>query len=256
VRVSESVLEVKGLVKAYRRRIVVNRVDFCVEPGEVVGLLGSNGAGKTTSFCITCGLIEPDAGSVWLGGFDVTSWPLYRRARDGGLGYLPQESSVFRKLCVEDNLLGVMELLGIDRQNRRRRCDQLLAQFGIAHLRRSKAIHLSGGERRRLEIARSLVLSPKIILLDEPFAGVDPLTVANIQGVVRGLREDGIAVLITDHQWRETLEIADRSYIIDDGRVLCSGTSAEVQADPSAQARYFGKQIAKAQSQIVSHRDV
>jgi lipopolysaccharide export system ATP-binding protein len=240
----EPILDVQGLVKAYRRRVVVDQVSFFVQPGEVVGLLGPNGAGKTTSFRMTCGMIEPDAGSVWLGGLDVTSWPMYRRAREAGLGYLPQESSVFRQLSVQDNLLGVMELLGIDRRTRRRRCDQFLAQFDIAPLRRAKALTLSGGERRRLEIARALVSNPKIILLDEPFAGVDPLTLTNVQNVIRGLRSDGIAVLITDHQWRETLDIADRSYIIDEGRVLCSGTPDEVKADPRAQARYFGKDAA------------
>ncbi|MEX0585311.1 MAG: ATP-binding cassette domain-containing protein, partial [Pirellulales bacterium] len=172
-----AMLEAKGLVKIYGRRRVVDGVDFDVDVGEIVGLLGPNGAGKTTSFRMTCGLIEPSAGTVMLGGLDVTHWPMYRRARDGGMGYLAQEASVFRKLTVEKNLLGMMEMLGIDRKTRRKRCDELLEQFNITKLRKSLAQSLSGGERRRLEIARALVSNPKIILLDEPFAGIDPVTV-------------------------------------------------------------------------------
>jgi len=236
-------LEVRGLVKVYGGRRVVDGVDFEVYRGEIVGLLGPNGAGKTTSFRMTCGMIEPDAGRVRLVGRDVTNWPMYRRARDGGMGYLAQEPSVFRKLSVEDNLLAVMEMLGMDRKSRRRRCDQLLAQFNITKLRTAKAFSLSGGEQRRLEIARSLVSNPKIILLDEPFTGIDPVTIDSIQDEIRRLREDGIAILITDHQVRETLQITDRSYVIRAGRVLCHGTPDEVLADPEARQCYFGEDM-------------
>ena len=234
-------LDVRGLVKVYGRRRVVDGVDFEVERGEIVGLLGPNGAGKTTSFRMTCGMIEPDAGTVLLNDLDVTRWPMYRRARDGGMGYLAQESSVFRKLSVENNLLGVMELLGMDRKARRSRCDQLLEQFDIARLRKSRALSLSGGERRRLEIARCLVSEPKLILLDEPFTGIDPVTIASIQGIIRDLRERGISILITDHQVRETLEITDRSYVIRAGQVLCHGRPDDVLRNPEARKYYFGE---------------
>lgn len=233
-------LETKGLVKSYGRRRVVDGVGFEVEPGEIVGLLGPNGAGKTTSFRMTCGMVEPDAGEVRLSGKEVTTWPMYRRARDGGMGYLAQESSVFRKLTVEKNLLGVMQMLGMQRRQRRQRCADLLEQFGITKLRRSRAMDLSGGERRRLEIARCLVSSPKIILLDEPFTGIDPVTIDSIQGIVRDLRERGISILITDHQVRETLEITDRSYVVRNGQVLCHGTPREVLQNEEARKYYFG----------------
>ncbi len=236
-------LQVQGLVKIYGSRRVVDGVDFRVESGEIVGLLGPNGAGKTTCFRMTCGMIEANRGKVKLGDADVTNWPMYRRARDGGMGYLAQESSVFRKLSVEKNLLGVMEMLGIGRKKRRRRCDQLLEQFDISHLRKSLAISLSGGERRRLEIARSLVSDPKIILLDEPFTGIDPVTIASIQEVIRRLRSERIAILITDHQVRETLQITDRSYVIRAGRVLCHGRPSEVLGNAEARKYYFGEDI-------------
>ncbi|TWT95354.1 Lipopolysaccharide export system ATP-binding protein LptB [Botrimarina colliarenosi] len=238
-----SLLEARGLVKSYGRRRVVDGVEFEVNPGEIVGLLGPNGAGKTTSFRMTCGLVEPDGGAVKLAGKDVTKWPLYRRSREGGMGYLAQESSVFRKLSVQDNLLGVMEMLGFDRRTRRKRCDELLEQFGITKLKRSRAMSLSGGERRRLEIARCLVSNPKIILLDEPFTGIDPVTIDSIQEIVRELRASGISILITDHQVRETLEITDRSYVVKSGRVLCHGTPREVLAHPEARKHYFGDGI-------------
>ncbi|MCH2114570.1 MAG: LPS export ABC transporter ATP-binding protein [Pirellulales bacterium] len=234
-------LEVSGLVKNYGRRRVVDGVDFSVEQGEIVGLLGPNGAGKTTTFRMTCGMAEPDAGKVLLGNQDVTEWPMFRRAREGGMGYLAQESSVFRKLSVQNNLLGMMEMLGMHRKVRRRRCDELLEQFGIKKLRRSKAMSLSGGERRRLEIARCLVSDPDIILLDEPFTGIDPVTIATIQDIVRDLRAGGISILITDHQVRETLQITDRSYVIRDGQVLCHGTPSEVLQDKAARKYYFGE---------------
>lgn len=240
---STPTLRVQGLVKIYGGRRVVDGVDFEVFPGEIVGLLGPNGAGKTTCFRMTCGMIEPNAGKVFLDGVDVTDWPMYRRARDGGMGYLAQESSVFRKLSVEDNLLGVMELLGMDRKTRRRRCDELLAQFNIAERRKNIALSLSGGERRRLEIARALVSNPRIMLLDEPFTGIDPVTIDSIQEIIRRLRSEGIAILVTDHQVRETLQITDRSYVIHAGRVLCHGTPAEVIANPEARRCYFGEDM-------------
>ena len=235
------ILEVRGLVKTYGRRRVVDGVDFRVERGQIVGLLGPNGAGKTTCFRMTCGMIEPDAGEVVLQGKDVTDWPMFRRARDGGMGYLAQESSVFRKLSVQNNLLGIMEMLGVDRKTRRRRCDELLDQFGIARLRKAAAMSLSGGERRRLEIARCLVSAPDVILLDEPFTGIDPVTIDNIQQIIRDLRATGISMLITDHQVRETLEITDCSYVIRDGRVLCHGPPEQVLSNPDARKYYFGE---------------
>jgi lipopolysaccharide export system ATP-binding protein len=238
-----AVLRVDGLVKSFGRRRVVDGVSFEVNRGEIVGLLGPNGAGKTTCFRMTCGMIEPDQGRVELRDIDVTSWPMFRRARDGGMGYLPQESSVFRRLSVQQNLLGIMEMLGMSRKVRRRRCDQLLDRFKISHIRKSRASSLSGGERRRLEIARALVSDPEIILLDEPFTGIDPVTIDEIQVIVRQLREQGISILITDHQVRETLEITDRSYVLRDGQVLCHGTPLEVTSHPEARKHYFGESI-------------
>ncbi|HEY5314723.1 MAG TPA: LPS export ABC transporter ATP-binding protein [Pirellulales bacterium] len=234
-------LAVQGLVKIYGRRRVVDGVDFQVDTGEIVGLLGPNGAGKTTSFRMACGMIAPNEGQVHLNGLDVTQWPMYRRARDGGMGYLAQESSVFRKLTVEKNLLGMMEMLGIDRRSRKLRCDELLEQFNITRLRKSLAMSLSGGERRRLEIARCLVSNPKLILLDEPFTGIDPVTIASIQEIIRNLRASGISILITDHQVRETLQITDRSYVIRGGKVLCHGHPNEVLQNPEARKYYFGE---------------
>ncbi len=238
-----AMLEARGLVKIYGKRRVVDGVDFEVHDGEIVGLLGPNGAGKTTSFRMTCGMIEPNAGKVTLAGKDVTNWPMYRRSRDGGMGYLAQESSVFRKLTVEQNLLGMMEMLGVDRVTRKRRCDELLEEFQIAKLRKSLAQSLSGGERRRLEIARALVSDPKIILLDEPFTGIDPVTIANIQKIIRGLAKNGISILITDHQVRETLQITDRSYVVRAGKVLCHGSPREVTTHPEARKHYFGEDM-------------
>ena len=236
------ILEAQGLVKSYGVRRVVDGVSFSVERAEIVGLLGPNGAGKTTSFRMTCGMIEPDKGQVLLDGQDVTNWPMYRRAK-AGMGYLAQESSVFKRLTVEQNLLGVMELLGKDWKTRKRVCEDLLEQFKITHIRRSKAGSLSGGERRRLEIARCLVSDPEIILLDEPFTGIDPVTVQSIQGIIRELRTRGISILITDHQFRETLQITDRSYVIEKGTVLCHGTPDEVINHAEARKRYFGDGI-------------
>jgi lipopolysaccharide export system ATP-binding protein len=236
-------LQVDGLVKTYGKRRVVDGVSFHVGHDEIVGLLGPNGAGKTTSFRMTCGLIQSEAGTVWLFGRDVTHWPMYRRAREGGMGYLAQESSVFRKLTVEKNLLGVMELLDMDWPTRKARCEELLEQLDIARLRKSMASSLSGGERRRLEIARALVSDPKIIMLDEPFTGIDPVTIDSIQNIIRELRSKGIAILITDHQVRETLQITSRSYVIRAGRVLCHGTPDEVLNNPEARKYYFGENL-------------
>src|SRR5262245_15269399 len=237
------ILQVEGLVKSYGRRKVVDGVSFAVDYAEIVGLLGPNGAGKTTSFRMTCGMIEPDQGRVTLNDIDVTGWPMYRRAKEGGMGYLAQEASVFKKLTVEQNLLGIMELLDIDRATRKRRCEESLEQFGIAHIRKSKAGSVSGGERRRLEIARSLLSDPEIILLDEPFTGIDPVTIEDIQKIIRKLKERGISILITDHQVRETLDIVDRAYVIFKGAVLCHGTKNEVLSHPLARERYFGSNI-------------
>ncbi len=235
------ILQVNGLVKTYGRRRVVDGVDFEVERGEIVGLLGPNGAGKTTSFRIACGMIEPDEGRVTLNDIDVTQWPMYRRARDGGMGYLAQEQSVFRKLSVENNLLAVMEMLGMGATERRARCEQLLEQFDIGRIRKSIAMYISGGEKRRLEIARALISEPQIMLLDEPFTGIDPVTIKEIQKIISGLRDEGIAILITDHRERETLAITDRSYIIRAGKVLCHGTAHEVLNHPEARKYYFGE---------------
>jgi lipopolysaccharide export system ATP-binding protein len=237
------ILQADGLVKTYGSRKVVDGVSFTVDTAEIVGLLGPNGAGKTTSFRMTCGMIEPDRGQVVLSGSDVTRWPMYRRAKEGGMGYLAQESSVFRKLSVEQNLLGVMELLNIPRATRRRRCTELLEQFGISRLRKAKAGTLSGGERRRLEIARCLVSDPEIILLDEPFTGIDPVTIESIQKIIRDLKDRGISILITDHQVRETLQITDRSYVVVKGQVLVHGTPPEVISHPQARELYFGTNL-------------
>jgi lipopolysaccharide export system ATP-binding protein len=235
-----SLLEARQLVKSFGRRRVVNGVDLEVGQQQIVGLLGPNGAGKTTCFRMICGLLDPNAGRVFLAGQEVTNWPMYRRCRDGQMGYLAQESSVFRKLSVEQNLLAVMELLGMGYRARRERCEQLLAQFEITHIRKSRAAKLSGGERRRLEIARCLVSDPKIIMLDEPFAGIDPVTVQNIQTVIRDLRGQGIAILITDHAAREILEVTDRCYVINKGEVLCSGVPAEIKGHPEVRRIYLG----------------
>ncbi|MCL2006144.1 MAG: LPS export ABC transporter ATP-binding protein [Planctomycetaceae bacterium] len=235
-----TILKVEGLIKIYGSRRVVDGVSFYVNKGEIVGLLGPNGAGKTTSFRMACGLINTNGGIVYLGNQNVTDWPMYRRSRDGGMGYLPQDRSVFQKLTVQNNLHGVMEMLGMKKTERKRRCEELLEKFNLTYLRQSYGGSLSGGERRRLEIARSLVSNPKIILLDEPFAAIDPVTVASIQEIIRNLAAEGIAILITDHSVQDTLEITKRSYVIQAGKVLCHGTPAEVTANPEAQKFYFG----------------
>ncbi|MEQ1828216.1 MAG: LPS export ABC transporter ATP-binding protein [Pirellula sp.] len=234
------VLSVVGLEKTYGRRKVVDGVSMRVGDAEIVGLLGPNGAGKSTSFRMTCGLIMPDRGQVFLGGEEVTYWPMYRRARDGGMGYLAQESSVFRKLTVEQNISAMLELLGVSRAERRKRTDELLEQFKISHLRRSNAAKLSGGERRRLEIARCLVSNPRIIMLDEPFAGIDPVTVQSIQQTIFDLRDNGISILITDHAALEILSAVDRCYVISKGVVICEGTPEQVKQHPEVRKQYLG----------------
>ena len=234
------ILKAEGLRKTYRGRRVVNGVDLRVEPSEIVGILGPNGAGKTTIFRIVCGLVVPEAGRVFLNGRDVTHWPMYRRARDGGMGYLSQEPSVFGKLTVEQNLLMMLELLGVRGSARRQRCRRLLEQFGIEHVRKSKPSRISGGERRRLEIARCLLSDPEIIMLDEPFAAIDPVTVQGIQRTIRDLREQGIAILITDHAAREILQIVDRCYVICRGEVLDEGPADRIRESVAVRKEYLG----------------
>ena len=234
------VLNVVGLEKTYGRRKVVNGISMRVGEAEIVGLLGPNGAGKSTSYRMTCGLVMPDRGQVFLGGEEVTYWPMFRRARDGGMGYLAQESSVFRRLTVEQNISAMLELLGVGWSDRRKRTNELLAQFKITHIRRSRAAKLSGGERRRLEIARCLVSNPRIIMLDEPFAGIDPVTVQSIQQTIFDLRDTGISILITDHAALEILAAVDRCYVINKGSVLCEGTPEQVKQHPEVRKQYLG----------------
>jgi lipopolysaccharide export system ATP-binding protein len=238
-----ALLEVEGLVKAFRGRgKVVDGVSFDVSPGEIVGLLGPNGAGKTTTFRMTVGMLRPDAGTVSFDGTDVTREPMFRRARLG-MGYLSQEPSIFRNLTVEENILAILETLPITRADRRERLERHLAELGLTPIRRSLARQLSGGERRRLEITRSLVTSPKLLMLDEPFSGVDPVAVAEIQENVLALRARGIGVLLTDHNVRETLSITDRAFVIYEGRILRQGTSVELVRDPIVRSIYLGEKF-------------
>lgn len=227
------------LVKEYGKRQVVKGVDVCVYPGEVVGLLGPNGAGKTTTFYMLVGLVPPTSGQVFFGEEDVTRMPMYRRARRG-LGYLPQEESIFRKLTVEQNLEAILDFLPLSEEERQQRCEELLLDFGLAGIRASVALTLSGGEKRRLAIARSLVTQPKLLLLDEPFSGVDPLAVHDLQQIILTLRERGIGVLITDHSVRETLDVVDRAYLVCEGRVESQGTSEFLLNDPVTRELYLG----------------
>lgn len=233
------VLRCEELVKRYGQRTVVNQVSVEVHPGEIVGLLGPNGAGKTTTFYMLVGLVRPNEGRVLLGEQDITRSPMFRRARLG-LGYLPQEASVFRKLTVEENLHSVLEMRGMPKRERAERVTQLIDEFGLGHRRTAEGGVLSGGERRRVEIARTLACDPAYILLDEPFTGVDPIAVDDIQQIVLSLRDSGIGVLITDHNVRETLAITQRSYIIFEGKILTSGSSEEIANDPMAQRHYLG----------------
>ena len=234
-----SILRTHALTKSYGGRTVVRGVSIEVGSGEIVGLLGPNGAGKTTTFYMTVGLTAPDSGRVELDGQDVTSDPMYVRARKG-IGYLPQEPSIFRGLTVEQNILAILETLGVDRAARERRLAELLGELGLASLAKSPAYTLSGGERRRAEITRALVISPRFILLDEPFAGIDPIAVTEIQKIVFHLRDRGIGVLITDHNVRETLRITDRAYIVHDGGIYRSGTPAALAADEDVRGIYLG----------------
>jgi len=233
-------LSAEGLVKAYGGRTVVRDVSVEVAAGEIVGLLGPNGAGKTTIFSMVVGLVRPDRGRVRLGGADITDLPMYRRAR-AGISYLPQEPSVFRKMTVEENLLAILETLALEPEERAERCRALLSEFGLTELARDRAYSLSGGERRRVEIARSLVLSPYFLLLDEPFAGIDPIAVLDIQKIVRRLASSGIGILITDHNVRETLSIVDRAYIISGGEILRAGTPLALSTDTVVRKIYLGE---------------
>ncbi len=235
-------LSADGLVKVYNRRRVVDEVTLTVDQGEIVGLLGPNGAGKTTTFYMMVGLIRPKSGSILLEGKDVTSLPMYRRARLG-LGYLAQDASVFRKLTVEQNLLAILETFMRSSAMRQTKCDELLKDLNLTHLRKQKAFTLSGGERRRVEIARALVTEPDFILLDEPFTGVDPIAVEEIQEILSTLKEKGLGVLITDHNVRETLHITDRAYIMNEGKILVSGDARSLVDDPIARKVYLGQRF-------------
>jgi len=235
-------LEVINLVKTYNKRPVVNHVSFEVHSGEIVGLLGPNGAGKTTAFRMTIGMIPPDEGRVIFNGEDVTKMPMYIRARKG-MGYLAQEPSVFQRLTVEENVLAILETLKMDAAQRRKRLEELLAELDLARLAKNKAYTLSGGERRRLEITRALVTSPSLILLDEPFSGIDPIAVEDIRKIIINLRDRGLGILITDHNVRETLSVTNRSYILNEGRILRSGTPDELVNDPQVRKIYLGETI-------------
>ena len=239
---THSLLVAKGLRKVYRGRAVVDGVDLEVSQGEIVGLLGPNGAGKTTSFYMIVGFIRPDGGKVRLDGKDLSRLPMYKRARLG-IGYLPQESSIFRKLSVEDNVMAILQSMKMKRGERKDRMEELLELMGVAHIRKSKGYELSGGERRRVEIARALATKPKFMLLDEPFAGIDPIAVADLQAVVSQLKDHGLGVLITDHNVRETLNITDRAYILFEGKIEMSGTAEEVVSSDKARKIYLGEKF-------------
>lgn len=241
-------LHTKGLVKKYGSRTVVQDVSINVNQGEIVGLLGPNGAGKTTSFYMTVGLVKPNAGRIFLDDRDITNLPVYKRAQLG-VGYLAQESSVFRTLSIEDNLKAVLELSKFSKQEQKARVESLLDEFGLQKIRKSLGIQLSGGERRRCEIARALAIDPKFILLDEPFAGVDPIAVEDIQAIVRKLKEKNIGVLITDHNVQETLSITDRTYLLYEGKILKSGSAQDLANDEEVRRVYLGKNF-KLQEQI------
>ena len=233
-------LQTAEITKSYRGRKVVDNVSIKVHPGEVVGLLGPNGAGKTTSFYCIVGLILPDSGQVLLGDQDITPLPMYQRARRG-ISYLPQEASVFRKLSVEDNLMAILETLPLSRRDRRDRANRLITDLGLETVRQSKGYMLSGGERRRVEIARSLVIEPSYLLLDEPFSGIDPIQVLELQKIIFDLKRSGIGILVTDHNVRETLAVTDRAYIINDGRIFRSGTPDQLGNDPEVRRVYLGE---------------
>ncbi|MDR2129884.1 MAG: LPS export ABC transporter ATP-binding protein [Odoribacteraceae bacterium] len=234
------ILRAEHLVKRYKSRTVVKDVSIQVEQGEIVGLLGPNGAGKTTAFYMIVGLIKANGGRIFLDNTEITQEPVYRRAQRG-VGYLAQEASVFRQLSVEDNIRAVLEMSSFSREYQRERLEEMLTEFGLQHIRKSKGIQLSGGERRRTEIARALSISPKFILLDEPFAGVDPIAVEDIQGIVEKLKDKNIGILITDHNVQETLSITDRAYLLYDGCILQSGTAEYLAGDPEVRRVYLGK---------------
>lgn len=234
------VLHTEKLIKSYRRRRVVNGVSLAVRRGEVIGLLGPNGAGKTTSFNMIVGLETPDSGRVFLDDEDITEMPMYRRAREG-IGYLPQEASVFRKLTVEENILAILQTLPLSRSERRERLEDLIARFGLDTVRRNRGYQLSGGERRRVEIARSLVISPGFLLLDEPFSGIDPKQVIELQKIIADLSDFGIGIVITDHNVRETLSVTDRAFIMHNGSVFRSGVPRELEADAEVRRLYLGE---------------
>lgn len=233
-------LSAKGLTKIYHKRKVVNRIDLSISPGEVVGLLGPNGAGKTTTFYMIVGLIRPDDGAIFLDGEDISADPMYRRARKG-LNYLPQEPSVFRKLTVEDNILAILETLDIREEERKEKLQELLGELDLTGLAKRYAYSLSGGERRRVEITRALVTSPKYILLDEPFAGIDPLAVADIQRIIEKLKNKGIGIIVSDHNVRETLSCCDRAYIVNEGEILVEGCPEKIACSELARKFYFGE---------------
>ncbi len=235
-----SILEAHNLVKVYKKRAVVKQASYSVRQGECVGLLGPNGAGKTTSFYMIVGMVRPDGGRVLLDGTDITYAPMYKRARMG-IAYLPQEASIFRRLTVEQNIMAVLELQPLSRAERRQRLERLLDEFGIAQIRKSKGYMLSGGERRRTEIARALAANPRFVLLDEPFAGIDPIAVEDLMMMVRRLKERNIGVLITDHNVHETLSITDRAYILIEGSVFCAGTPEEIADNPDVRRLYLGQ---------------
>ena len=235
-------LETTGLVNAYGGRRVVNSVAINVKRGEIVGLLGPNGAGKTTTFYMITGIVPPDEGKIVFDRQDITKMPLHMRARCG-IGYLSQEPSIFRKLTVEENIMAILETLGFSPRERMRRCDELLNELKIGHLRKNKAYTLSGGEKRRVEITRALVTNPLFILLDEPFSGIDPIAVAECQEIIKELKAKGLGILVTDHNVRETLTITDRSYLMADGHILISGTKEELIASPKAREIYLGEKF-------------
>ena len=233
-------IEARNLVKSFKKRVVVNEVSLKVNKGEIVGLLGPNGAGKTTSFYMIVGLEQPDRGEVFISDVNISHLPIYRRAQLG-IGYLTQEASIFRKLTVTENIMAILETTRMTNKKAKERLEELLDEFNIQHVRDRRGTELSGGERRRVEIARCLALEPQFILLDEPFAGVDPLAVADIQEIIKYLRERGMGILITDHNVRETLNIVDRAYILNEGKILLEGNSAEIAESPIAKKFYLGE---------------